>query len=200
MLREEVCLGGGANKEGDNESEADPSVPPSQQREQHADADAGGVAKAAGELVKVCDPGEGSFNVALPCGGLVDDLKVAIGESRGIANARRAISIFVAGEDDVLEGTRVVEACMTEAGVNELFMLQKVCSDRDFLMDLFSANDGADWSDKHKENWGSDAALCDWAGVGADADGNVRSINSRSNRKITGHMAAVWRVRTLLYI
>ena len=138
-------------------------------------------------FVKVCDPGRGSFNVPLLRGGLVDDLGAAIGELQGIANARRAISMYVAGEDDPLEGTRVVETCMAEAGVSELFMLEKAISDRDILMDLFSANDGGNWSDKEKANWGSDdVALSDWAGVKADDDGNVTEINLSENKKITG--------------
>ena len=96
-------------------------------------------------------------------------------------------SMYVAGEDDPLEGTGVVETCMAEAGVSELFMLEKVISDRDILMDLFSANDGGNWPDEVKANWGSDdVALSDWAGVKADDDGNVTQIDLSENEKITG--------------
>ena len=147
----------------------------------------GGEGGQDSQLVKVCDPGRGSFNVPLLRGGLVDDLRAAIGELRGIANARRAISMYVAGEDDPLEGTRVVETCMAEAGVSELFMLEKVISDRDILMDLFSANDGGNWYNEKKANWGSDGvALSDWAGVEADDNGNVTEIDMSENDNITG--------------
>ena len=48
---------------------------------------------------------------------------------------------------------------------------------REILMDLFTANDGANWPDERKVNWGSDVALCDWAGIEVDAAGNVTSAD-----------------------
>jgi hypothetical protein len=182
------------------DSETDPTCLPSQQREQHADAeDAGAGAdgridgaqgdcceKEDSQLVRICGMVEGSFNVTLPRGALVDELKVAIGEARGIANARHAVAVFVAGEYDPLAGSLPVAAYMADAAVSELFMLVTTCNDRAILMELFTANDGANWSDQKAANWGSDAALHDWAGVRADATGNVTSIASFSNKKITG--------------
>jgi hypothetical protein len=97
-------------------------------------AAAAAAAKQVKQLFRICGMAEGSFNVALPRGALVDDLRAAIGEKHGIANARHAVLVFVAGEHDPLAGTRPVAACMAEASVSELFMLVKVCTVRECLL------------------------------------------------------------------
>jgi hypothetical protein len=54
---------------------------------------------------------------------LVDDLVVAIGDSRCVANSRQTVAVFAAGDEEPLAGTQPVAARMAEAGVSELFML-----------------------------------------------------------------------------
>ena len=56
-------------------------------------------------------------------------------------------------------------------------------SDRDFLMALYHATGGENWT--QSENWLTDQPLSEWSGVEADADGRVIGLSLRNN-KLTG--------------
>ena len=134
------------------------------------------VSRLPEQVVKICSP-EGTFEVVVACDARVDDLVVAIGDLRGITHPLYTISVFIAGGEDPLAGGCLVATSMADANVNELFMLCKPWSDRLSLLDLFRSNDGDNWDDKRKENWGTDAPLSEWAGVKVDADENVTELD-----------------------
>ena len=52
-------------------------------------------------------------------------------------------------------------------------------SDREALMALFDATDGGNWT--QNTNWGTDADLDDWDGVGTDSEGRVEVLLLRDN-------------------
>ena len=57
------------------------------------------------------------------------------------------------------------------------------CSEREALVALYNATDGANWSDN--SNWLSAEPLGDWHGVTTDADGHVTSV-SLGNNSLSG--------------
>jgi hypothetical protein len=124
----------------------------------------------------------GTFKVTVRSDAVVDDLVDAIAESRGIANARRAVAVFVAGDDEPLAATQSVADRMAETGARELFMLVRVCNDRQILEDIYNGNHGAHWDDN--DDWLTDAPLDDWHGVTADAADNVTELNFVDNKVI----------------
>ena len=125
-----------------------------------------------------------TFTITVKREAVVDDLVDAIAESRGIANARRAIAVFVAGDEAPLAGTQSVAGRMADAGTAEVSMLQRECNDRQILEDIYNGNDGANWDDS--AGWMTDVPLGEWHGVTADADGNVAELDFKANRKVLG--------------
>ena len=126
---------------------------------------------------------DGTFEVTVKHNALIYELTDTVAESRGIANASRAVALFVAGEEEPLAGTQSVAGRMTDAGANELFMLLRDCNDRKVLEEIYHANDGANWEEH--ENWMTGAHVGEWDGVTADADGNVTEIDLSHNYNIT---------------
>jgi len=127
---------------------------------------------------------DGTFEVTVKHNALIYELTDTVAESRGIANASRAVALFVAGEEEPLAGTQSVAGRMTDAGANELFMLLRDCNDRKVLEEIYHANDGANWEEH--ENWMTDTpAVGEWDGVTADADGNVTELDLSHNCNVT---------------
>jgi hypothetical protein len=79
--------------------------------EPHAGDDGGTL------VVTICSIAYGTFEVMLKRDALVDDLVVAIGDSRCVANSRQTVAVFAAGDEEPLAGTQPVAARMAEAGV-----------------------------------------------------------------------------------
>ena len=158
-------------------------------------SEAGGTAGTLAVTIRSMGA-DGTFEVMLKRDALVDDLVVAIGESRGIANARQAVAVFVAGDEDPLSGTQPVAARMADAGASELFMLLRECNrfndtaegDVDVLLSILGAVKGlsklAGWKGffsslaKHR-----DASKC-W-GVTLNADRRVCRLDL-SNKGLSG--------------
>jgi Leucine-rich repeat (LRR) protein len=141
---------------------------------------------------------DGTFEVTVKRNALIDELTNTIAESRGIANASRAVALFVAGEEEPLAGTQSVADRMTDAGANELFMLLRDCNDKKVLEDIYNDNDGANWEEL--ENWMTDAPISEWDGVTADTDGNVTELDLSHNYNITtlpGSIGKLLRLRKL---
>ena len=144
----------------------------------------GGQVEAGGLLavITMCSM-DGTFQVTVKRDALVDDLADAIAEARGIANARRAVAVFVAGFEEPLAGGQSVVGSMANTGATELFMLVRVCNDREVLEEIYNANDGASWDEG--DSWMSEAPISEWQGVTADADGNVAELELSHNCKIS---------------
>ncbi|CAN0168804.1 unnamed protein product, partial [Ectocarpus sp. 13 AM-2016] len=53
-------------------------------------------------------------------------------------------------------------------------------TDRDSLLALFNATDGANW--KNNNRWGTDADLSQWNGVGVNDQGRVVELDLRYNK------------------
>ena len=138
---------------------------------------------------------DGTFEVTVKHNALVYELTDTVAESRGIANASRAVALFVAGEKEPLAGTQSVAGRMTDAGANELFMLLRDCNDRKVLEEIYHANDGANWEEH--ENWMTDTPVGEWDGVTADADGNVTEIDLSHNYNITALPDSIGRLLRL---
>jgi Leucine-rich repeat (LRR) protein len=62
---------------------------------------------------------------------------------------------------------------------------KKPQTDRDVLMVIFKAANGPNWSDKAKENWGSEQPLSKWNGVKADENERVTEL-SITNDSVRG--------------
>jgi hypothetical protein len=133
--------------------------------------------------VTVCSMGaDGTFEVMVKRDALVDDLVVAIEESRGIS--RLAIVLFLAGDEDPLAGQCPVAERMAGTGATELYMLLKK-SGRQILEEIYNHNDGANWDPSDRANWMTDAPIGEWHGVTADAD-DVMQLRLRSNSRVLG--------------
>jgi hypothetical protein len=136
-------------------------------------------------VVKVCSMGdEGTFEVTVRRDALVCDLVDAISGALGIANARRAVCVFVAGNEDPLVDTQSVMACMADAEVSELFVLLRDCNDRRVLEDIHHDNDGKNWPNGQSETWLSDTPIEEWQGVTVDESGNVLGLDFQFNTKL----------------
>jgi hypothetical protein len=136
-------------------------------------------------VVKVCSMGdEGTFEVTVRRDALVCDLVDAISGALGIANARRAVCVFVAGNEDPLVDTQSVMACMADAEVSELFVLLRDCNDRRVLEDIHHDNDGRNWPNGQSETWLSDTPIEEWQGVTVDESGNVLGLDFQFNTKL----------------
>jgi hypothetical protein len=143
----------------------------------------GGQVEAGGVLAITMCSMDGTFQVTVKRDALVDDLADAIAEARGIANARRAVAVFVAGFEEPLAGGQSVVGSMANTGATELFMLVRECNDREVLEEIYNANDGASWDEG--DSWMSEAPISEWQGVTADADGNVAELELSHNCKIS---------------
>ena len=62
-----------------------------------------------------------------------------------------------------------------------------VATDRDVLVALYDATDGANW--RNSTNWKSTEALSEWFGVSTDADGRVTEL-SLYNNGLSGEIPA----------
>jgi Leucine-rich repeat (LRR) protein len=62
---------------------------------------------------------------------------------------------------------------------------EKELTDRDVLMLIFNNNNGENWTEYAKKNWGSELPLKDWNGVNTDENGRVTVLNI-GNDSITG--------------
>jgi hypothetical protein len=127
-------------------------------------------------VVTVCSM-DATFQVTVEHGALVHDLVDAMAESRGIANARRLVAMFVGGGDgEALAGTQSAVGCMADVGANELFMLlREPANDRQVLEDIYNLNDGDNWAES--SGWMTDAPISKWHGVTADLDDNVTKLS-----------------------
>ena len=145
-------------------------------------------------VVTICSLGaDGTFEVTVRADALVDDLLDAIGESRGIVNAR----VFVAEDEEPLAGTHSVAGRMADAGASELYVMPKQ-SDRQVLEDIYTDNEGSRWP--MAGGWMTDAPLSTWYGVTADADDSVTELKfTGNNRMISGEFSASVQYRPLVW-
>ena len=77
-------------------------------------------------------------------------------------------------------------ACAVNVGLEVEAQSQNLSSDRQALVALYNATDGANW--EHNHNWLSDEPLRDWYGVTA-SDGRVTTLDLRGNQ-LTGPIPA----------